>query len=99
MSIFLRSKSLLIKITLLILALAAGTVWIVSAGKAKAEPAAPTVSRPALTVRTTTLRDAQWGRTLMANGSILPWQEAIISVQVQGLRIAEVNVSIGDHVQ
>jgi len=99
MSIFLRRNSLLIKFTLLILTLAAGTAWIVGVEKAKAEPAAPAVSRPALTVRTTTLRDAQWGRTLTANGSILPWQEAIISAQVQGLRIAEVNVSIGDHVQ
>ncbi len=57
------------------------------------------VSRPALTVQTTSLQDAKWERTLLANGSILPWQEAIISAQVQGLRISEVNVSIGDHVK
>jgi multidrug efflux pump subunit AcrA (membrane-fusion protein) len=69
------------------------------AGTSRAEPVAPAVSRPALTVRTTTLREEKWGRTLAANGSIMPWQEAIISAQVQGLRIAEVRVSIGDHVQ
>lgn len=69
------------------------------AGTSRAEPAAPALSRPALTVRTTTLREEKWGRTLAANGSIMPWQEAIISAQVQGLRIAEVRVSIGDHVQ
>jgi len=57
------------------------------------------VSRPALTVRTTMLREDKWARTLSANGSILPWQEAIISAQIQGLRIAEVKVSIGDHVK
>jgi len=62
------------------------------------EPAKPMVSRPALTVRTTTVREDKWARTLSANGSIVPWQEAIISAQVQGLRIAEVKVSIGDHV-
>jgi len=62
------------------------------------EPA-KTVSRPALTVRTTTLREDKWSRTLSANGGIVPWQEAIISAQVQGLRIAEVKVSIGDHVE
>jgi multidrug efflux pump subunit AcrA (membrane-fusion protein) len=64
-----------------------------------AEPAAPAVSRPALAVRVATLREDKWARTLSANGSILPWQEAIISAQVQGLRIAEVKVGIGDHVQ
>jgi multidrug efflux pump subunit AcrA (membrane-fusion protein) len=99
MNIFIQRNSLLIKIAVLALLLVGGAAWKSGAGKAKAEPAAPAVSRPALTVRTTTLNDAQWGRTLSANGSILPWQEAIISAQVQGLRIAEVNVSIGDHVQ
>lgn len=79
------------------LVLAGGTIWLV--GNSHAEQAAPAVSRPALTVRTTTLREDKWARTIAANGSILPWQEAIISAQVQGLRIAEVKVSIGDHVQ
>lgn len=63
------------------------------------EARAPSSGRPALTVTTTTLRQDKWARSLTANGSILPWQEAIISAQVQGLRIAEVKVSIGDHVQ
>ncbi len=69
------------------------------AGSSLAEQAAAAVSRPALTVRITTLREDRWARALAANGSIIPWQEAIISSQVQGLRIAEVKVSIGDHVQ
>ena len=68
-------------------------------GSSQAEPVATAVSRPALTVRTTTLHTDKWARTLAANGSIIPWQEAIISAQVQGLRIAEVKVSIGDYVQ
>ncbi len=85
------------KIALSGMLLAGGTAWI--AGSSEAEPAAPAISRPSLTVRTTTLREDKWARTLVANGSILPWQEAIISAQIQGLRIAEVKVSIGDHVQ
>ncbi|MGZ8257283.1 MAG: efflux RND transporter periplasmic adaptor subunit [Gallionella sp.] len=64
-----------------------------------AEAATGAVSRPALTVRTTTLREEKWSRQLTANGSITPWQEAIISAQVLGLRIAEVKVSVGDFVQ
>lgn len=85
------------KLALPALALAAGTLWF--GGNSLAEQAAPTVSRPALTVRTTTLREDKWARMLSANGSIIPWQEAIISAQVQGLRISEVKVSIGDHVR
>lgn len=73
----------------------------VPAGHAAAPAAqqAAVSGRPALTVRTTTLREDQWDRTLQANGSIVPWQEAVITAQVQGLRIAEVRVSIGDHVK
>jgi len=70
-----------------------------SAENSHAEQAVPGFSRPALTVRTTSLREDKWARTLSANGSIVPWQEAVISAQVQGLRIAEVRVSIGDRVQ
>ena len=77
--------------------LLAGAVWL--SGNSRAEPATPAANRPALTVRTTMLREDNWARTLTASGSILPWQEAIISAQVQGLRIAEVKVGIGDHVQ
>lgn len=99
MSTFIQRNSKVVKISLLVLLLVGGAAWKVGFGKAKAETAAPAASRPALTVRTTTLSDAKWGRSLSANGSILPWQEAIISAQVQGLRIAEVNVSIGDHVK
>jgi multidrug efflux pump subunit AcrA (membrane-fusion protein) len=99
MSMNLKRNPLIFKVVLLGLVVAGGAAWMATSSKAKAEPATAKVSRPALTVRTTTLRDEKWGRTLTANGSILPWQEAIISAQVQGLRISEVNVSIGDHVQ
>ena len=88
---------LLCKIALPVLALAGAA--LLPSGVSLAEQAAPALSRPALTVRTTTLREEKWARTLTANGSIIPWQEAIISAQVQGLRIAEVKVSIGDHVR
>lgn len=69
-------------------------------GKHEAQPeASAAASRPALTVRTTGLQNTQWSRTLSANGSIIPWQEAVISAQLQGVRIAEVKVSIGDVVK
>jgi len=95
MNINVKHNHLFLKIALSGLVLAGVTVSLAGT----AEQAAPAVSRPALTVRTTTLRADKWARTLAANGSIMAWQEAIISAQVQGLRISEVKVSIGDHVQ
>ncbi len=69
------------------------------AGASEAQRPAPAATRPALTVRATTLQSERWVRSLSATGSIVPWQEAVISAQLQGLRIADVRVSIGDHVQ
>jgi multidrug efflux pump subunit AcrA (membrane-fusion protein) len=97
MSINIKYNHLFLTIALSGLAVAGITASLF--GTSRAEQAAPALSRPALTVRTTTLRADKWARTLAANGSIMPWQEAIISAQVQGLRISEVKVSIGDHVQ
>jgi len=61
--------------------------------------AAPAVSKPALTVTTTTLQSAQWMQSLTANGSVLAWQEAVVGAEVTGVRIAEVHVSVGDQVK
>jgi HlyD family secretion protein len=97
MSITIKRYRLFLKIALPALALLGGTAWLI--GSSQAEPAAPALGRPALTVRITSLREDKWARTLAANGSIIPWQEAIISSQLQGVRIAEVKVSIGDRVQ
>lgn len=98
MSMSIKHRRLVLKIIVPALALAGGAAWLIGGSKAE-QVASPVVSRPALTVRTATLREDKWARTLTANGSILPWQEAIISAQVQGLRISEVKVSIGDQVQ
>jgi multidrug efflux pump subunit AcrA (membrane-fusion protein) len=97
MSINIKHNRQFFNVALSGLMLAGGTVSL--ADNSQAEPTVPAISRPALTVRTTTLREDKWTRTLAANGSIIPWQEAIISAQVQGLRISEVKVSIGDQVQ
>ncbi|HEU0187517.1 MAG TPA: efflux RND transporter periplasmic adaptor subunit [Gallionellaceae bacterium] len=68
-------------------------------GSAAETQHAPAASRAALTVRTVTLREDKWSRSISANGSIIPWQEAVISTPLQGLRIAEVLVSVGDYVK
>jgi multidrug efflux pump subunit AcrA (membrane-fusion protein) len=99
MGINLRNKKLAIGAALSVVAAAGAAFWL--PGESGAEEVAPAAatSRPALTINTTTLREEKWARTLTASGSIIPWQEAVISAQVQGLRIADVKVSIGDRVQ
>jgi HlyD family secretion protein len=95
---FSKARTSGISAVIAMLAVAAG-VSVMPGGSVAAPQAAPAVSRAALTVRTATLREEKWARSLSANGSIIPWQEAIISAQIQGLRIAEVLVSVGDYVQ
>ncbi|MDP1635731.1 MAG: efflux RND transporter periplasmic adaptor subunit [Gallionellaceae bacterium] len=85
------------KFAIAVLVLAVGAWWL--SGHSVAKEDVSTLARPALTVRTAVLRDEQWARSLSANGSIVPWQEAVIGAQIQGLRISEVMVGIGDRVQ
>jgi multidrug efflux pump subunit AcrA (membrane-fusion protein) len=95
-----KSSRHLVKFYIFAIAIIGSSVCFID--KVQAEPSAAsavTNSRPALTVRVTNLHEDKWARTLTANGSIVPWQEAIISAQMQGVRISDVKVSIGDHVK
>lgn len=94
------SKALVTKISAVTgVVIAVLGVTIFSGGSVAEQQPAVAVSRAALTVRTARLRAENWSRSLEANGSIIPWQEAIISAQLSGLRIAEVMVSVGDFVK
>ncbi len=93
-----KARTLKLSAVIALLAAAWGVASLSGASVAEAQ-VTNAVSRAALTVRTTTLRDEKWSRFLSASGSIIPWQEAIISAQIQGLRIAEVLVSVGDRVK
>jgi len=53
----------------------------------------------ALAVSVTTPRAEQFARTVVATGSVYPWQEAIIGPEVGGYRVAAVNVDVGDKVK
>ena len=53
----------------------------------------------ALPVSVTTPRASTLARTVVATGSINPWQEAIIGPEVGGYRVAAVNVDVGDKVR
>ena len=54
---------------------------------------------PALTVALIAPEAMQWADAVTANGAIAPWQEAVVSAEVSGLRIAQVLVDIGDQVR
>lgn len=61
--------------------------------------AAGAAARPALTVRTESVNTAQMTRTVPASGGVFAWQEASVGAELQGLRIAQVNVNVGDRVR
>ena len=55
-------------------------------------------ARPALTVSTTRPQKTSLPIRLAANGNIAAWQEAVISSESNGLRLADVKVNVGDAV-
>jgi RND family efflux transporter MFP subunit len=59
----------------------------------------PAASKAALTVTVTQLQPANLPTLLAANGSIAPWQEAIVGTEANGLRLADVKVNVGDVVK
>jgi HlyD family secretion protein len=61
--------------------------------------AAPRHVKPALSVQVVSPLLSQWPSTLSANGSIAPWQEAVIGAESSGLRLATVQVNVGDQVK
>lgn len=55
--------------------------------------------RPALTVTITSPQHVEWPLQLKANGTLQAWQEATVSAQIGGVRIAEVLADVGDNVK
>lgn len=58
----------------------------------------PFATKPALIVNTTSPKIAIWPVILEANGNIAPWQEAIVSAEISGLKLTAVNVHTGEFV-
>jgi len=64
-----------------------------------AEPDSARPARPALTVSTTRPSQASLPLQLSANGNVAAWQEALVSLEAQGLRLTQVLVNVGDTVR
>ena len=69
------------------------------AGSPAATTAATTATKAALTVSATQAQRATLSNVIAANGNIAPWQEAIVSAESNGWRLAEVRVNVGDVVK
>jgi RND family efflux transporter MFP subunit len=98
------SRNTLISITAAIV-LISGAIWwrvcILNAADTNSDNGSPTaaISKPALTVTTISPSRAEWPVKLNASGDIEAWQEALIGAEVNGLRLTEVKVNVGDTVQ
>lgn len=77
----------------------AGTVLVASSLFSGCKPTPPsTPPRASLTVTSIVPEWQTLPYTLAANGSVTAWQEAIIGAEVSGLRLAKLNVQVGDNV-
>ena len=82
--------------------LMAGAAVVSFTSKAANEPqpnGANGVAKAALTVTAVQPQSKALGLQLNANGNIAPWQEAIIGAEVNGLKLTEVRVNVGDVVK
>ncbi len=61
--------------------------------------AAATAAKPSMTVTVTQPRRDPLPLGLSANGNVMAWQEASIGAELAGLRLASVNVNVGDVVR
>ncbi len=64
-----------------------------------ASSSASTEAKAALTVTTVQPARSMMHQSIAANGSIAPWQEAIIGAEVNGLQLNQVLVNVGDTVK
>jgi RND family efflux transporter MFP subunit len=66
---------------------------------AAAAAASAPAGKPALSVTVTQPQRSTIARRIAANGNVAAWQEASIGAEVNGLRLAEVRVNVGDTVK
>lgn len=78
---------------------AAGVVAQQTGGAKTSKDARPAAARPALVVTAEAPRAESWGRTIIGNGNVAAWQEAVIGAEVNGQRLTELRANVGDVVR
>lgn len=78
-----------------------GCIALLSTVFAAEDPksSAATKTKAALTVTVIKAQTSEWPIHLQANGNVAAWQEAVIGSELGGLRLAQVNVNVGDTVR
>jgi RND family efflux transporter MFP subunit len=94
----LTGKPLALVVVLVVLILA-GAIALLASGEKPADKQETAGPKPALTVDTVRPSRSELPIRLAANGNIQAWQEALIGSELNGLRLAEVLVNVGDRVK
>lgn len=95
-------NSLMNKKPAIAVAIVAGLSLVAAASSvalAADEKAPAARARAALTVTLTSPEKGEWTQSLAANGSVAAWQETVVGAEIAGLRLAEVQVNVGDSVR
>jgi HlyD family secretion protein len=95
-------KSNAMNLAVICLAVTGAVVLLTShtwAQEGKKDGAKPVVTKAALSVNAVSPSNGAMGLQLMANGNVAAWQEAIIGAEVNGLKLMEVRVNVGDFVK
>jgi RND family efflux transporter MFP subunit len=85
--------------SLLILGAGLGALSIRARSGNEPEAVAPGPPSATLTVALVQPKPMRWDEQIRANGNITAWQEAVVSAEVGGLKLAEVLVDVGDQVK
>ena len=94
-----RTAAALLLISALVVACGKDDQPAAKEGSSPAAGAPAAAPKPAMTVTTAKPESASLALQLQANGNIAAWQEASVGAEVPGLRLATVNVNVGDAVK
>jgi RND family efflux transporter MFP subunit len=75
------------------------TVWLNAVGSTTESTSDDATSANRLTVASVVARSEQWPETIQAFGNIVPWEEMIVSAQVEGQPLVELRATVGDRVR
>jgi len=77
-------------------------IWLVAVGSTTEKPSVTSgaeASASRLTVQDVVARAVRWPATIEAFGNIVPWEEMIVSAQVEGQPLVELRANVGDRVR
>jgi RND family efflux transporter MFP subunit len=77
-------------------------VWLIARASSTRDNSATSdveTSASTLTVRSVVARSEQWPETIEVFGNIAPWEEMIVSAQIEGQPLVELSANVGDRVQ